>query len=1325
VSSRSRRGGFAAHHLEWMQLLDIEGPFLTLSVLAEVFPQGLDAEDPERVAQARAVFDAWQTAPSNASLEAFVRSVLEVVLEYEGLVASPAPDEFEAALPGRPTRLRPSLVLREADQPPVLLVTLHPDAPHLDRAVVDDAGSASAVERLRTLLQAADLPLGLATNGRQSALVHAPRGGTTSVAIWETELWFDERLTFRAFTSLLGVRRTIGAADDETLAALFERSSHDEREVTNQLGYQVRRSIEVLVHAFDRADDEASGALFRWIKPRTLYEAAVTVVMRLVFLLAAEARGLLPDDAAWIEAYAVTPLRDQLEETKVAGGEELLERRFDAWPRLLATFRAVHGGVEHDRLRLPGYGGGLFDPNRFSFLEGVDDRALRIPNRTILNILDSLQTLEVDVAGGRERRPLSYSALGVEQIGHAYERLLDHTAVRADASWLGLIGKKGDEPEVELAELERAAEQGRERLIEHLVKSIGKTSKAIEKALDSKSDDARAARLHAACRGDADLIGRVTPLLGVVRDDDFGMPMVFRAGGLFVTQSNGRRSSGTHYTPPSLTEPIVRYALEPLVYRGPADGVAEQEWELRSSSELLGLKVADIAMGSGAFLVAACRYLAGKLVEAWEQEPDERPDDLSDPEEKVRTAKRLVAERCLYGVDKDPLAVDIAKVSLWLETMRKDRPFTFVDHSLRSGDSLLGLTNLDQLEALSLEPENAGTVFLEPARELIRATLDDVRVVREEIESTDALDLREAEAKGAALEVAERKLHALKVVGDLVVGAALKEAAGISKAAPIVEAAVDEIRAALSAKDTDRRNALLDHVEARGGDALMTGRAPGASDPPKPFHWVADFPEVFEREGAGFDAIVGNPPFLGGKRVSTALGSPYREYLVAHVAAGRKGNTDLVGFFFLRAALVAGKGARLGLVATNTVAQGDTRQVGLDTLAAGGWIIYRAVKSTPWPGTASLAVSHIWLANAVGPSVYTPSLDLASRVPGNPKILSKNAGQAFIGSIPIGEGFFLPASEATALIAEDAELAEVVRPSLTGQDLAAIPDQQSPRWVIYMGERDEEEARKYRRAFEILERRVYPERCLKDALKYPRMVEEWWKFWNSRADLFELLEKSERVLVAPRVAKWWAVSWMRADVIFTDKVVAFAVADDFVASVLSSTIHEAWARKWSSTLETRLNYAPTDCYQTFVFPRKDERVAEVGRVFVELRHAVMQKEWLSLTSVYNRIHEQPEDRSDVIEELRRLCTELDRAVADAFGWTDLELDHDFRETPLGLRYTISDGVKTEVLDRLLDLNHARYDEEVAAGLHDGKRASKKAPVSNAKARKDPPLFIDA
>jgi hypothetical protein len=184
-----------------------------------------------------------------------------------------------------------------------------------------------------------------------------------------------------------------------------------------------------------------------------------------------------------------------------------------------------------------------------------------------------------------------------------------------------------------------------------------------------------------------------------LRNDARGRPVVIRPESLYVTTATGRRSSGTHYTPRSLTEAVVRYTLEPLVYVGPAEGKPKQEWKLRSAAELVNLRICDVACGAGAFLVQACRYLGERLVEAWEEAIDncklgEQPVP-ADPDERLVCALRVVARHCLYGVDKDPLAVEIAKLSLWLLTRAKDEPFTFLDHAVRCGDSLVGLGGVD------------------------------------------------------------------------------------------------------------------------------------------------------------------------------------------------------------------------------------------------------------------------------------------------------------------------------------------------------------------------------------------------------------------------------------------------------------------------------------------------------------------------------------------------------------------------------------------------------------------------------------------------------
>jgi hypothetical protein len=440
------------------------------------------------------------------------------------------------------------------------------------------------------LLHSTEVRLGLVTNGEHWMLVDAPRGETTGFASWYANLWLEEKITLQAFRSLLGVQRFFSVPDDQTLEAMLAESATHQQEVTDQLGLQVRRAVAVLIQSLDRADQDDK--VLAGVSEPVLYEAALTVMMRLVFLFSAEERELLLlGDPLYDQHYAVSTLVAQLQEAADQHGEEVLERRLDAWVRLLSTFRAVYGGVQHERMKLPAYSGNLFDPDRFPFLEGrkpgsswrdTPANPLPVNNRTVLHLLRSLQYLEMQ----GEARRLSFRALDIEQIGHVYEGLLDHTAKRATEPVLGLVGTRGRESEVALKELE--------------------SLKAVE------GDDA--SRLRASCGNDDALFRRALPFARLIRNDTFGNPVVIRPKSMFVTAGAERRSSGTYYTPRSLTETIVQYTLEPLVYEGPAEGKPKDEWKLRPAKELLDLKICDMACGSGVFLVQACRYLAERLV---------------------------------------------------------------------------------------------------------------------------------------------------------------------------------------------------------------------------------------------------------------------------------------------------------------------------------------------------------------------------------------------------------------------------------------------------------------------------------------------------------------------------------------------------------------------------------------------------------------------------------------------------------------------------------------------------------------------------------------
>src|SRR6266496_3136614 len=918
----------ARHHAEWLSLIEISGPFLSMPVLLDIFPQGLDTHDPNLSRVLRMAYDEWADNQSGAHPDPaihtqWLRFVLSSVLEMprEVLADGPAlPAGLSAHIADENETLRPDIaILTPGERKPRLLIKLYPAGQDLEKAVAGQRWPASPATRMMELLRGTGVRLGLVTNGERWMLVDAPPNETTGFASWYAALWLEEPITLRAFRSLLGVRRFFGVPDDETLEAMLTKSASNQQEVTDQLGYQVRRAVEMLVQSLDRIDKDRNRKLLRNVSEADLYEAALTVMMRLVFLLSAEERGLLLlGELLYDRNYAVSTLQAQLREQADLSGEEVLERRHDAWSRLLAIFRVVYGGVEHQDMRLAAYGGHLFDPDRYPFLEGrtpgtswqeTPAEPLAINNRTVLHLLEALQFLQVKVPGGgpTERRRLSFRALDIEQIGHVYEGLLDHTARRATTPVLGLFGSIANESEVALETLEELSKRGNRAptrdaptmdegtrelleekvLVDFLVEKMGRSLNAIKNALMVSPMPKRFSRadLMAACDNNAAMFERVLPFAGVLRTDTFDKPVVITADSVYVTQGSDRRTTGTHYTPRSLTEPIVQHTLDPLVYTGPAEGKPQEEWQLRPAAEILDLKVCDMAMGSGAFLVQVCRYLSEKLVEAWENaeqsmpgKPQITPEGLPstgalhetllprNADERLAIAMRLVSERCIYGVDKNPLAVEMAKLSLWLITLNKNRPFTFLDHALRCGDSLLGVS-LRQLTTWSMDSRQAmgkmrQMTWFEPA---ITRAIDTALKLRRQISTMQELDVHDIEAKARLLAEAEEAMELVKLGADLLIATALSNTKRRDLLAGTIHVRYTVLVGAF--EDTRREKLTEAHQEKLRQDfkemrtevdELLNGR--------RTFHWPLEFPEVFVgglEEERGFAAIVSNPPFMG------------------------------------------------------------------------------------------------------------------------------------------------------------------------------------------------------------------------------------------------------------------------------------------------------------------------------------------------------------------------------------------------------------------------------------------------------------------------------
>ena len=489
----------------------------------------------------------------------------------------------------------------------------------------------------------------------------------------------------------------------------------------------------------------------------------------------------------------------------------------------------------------------------------------------MLHLLRSLQYLELH----GEARRLSFRALDIEQIGHVYEGLLDHTAKRATETVLSLTAAKGDEPEVALSELEQLQAKGEAELLKFLKEQTGRSESALAKALATPKEGVEAKKLRAACGNDDALLKRVRPFSGLVRNDTFDRPVVIRKGSVFVTAGTDRRSSGTHYTPRSLTEPIVQYTLEPLVYIGPAEGKPKEEWKLRSAKELLDLKICDMACGSGAFLVQACRYLSERLLEAWEDAEKRHPgvpgitpegaastgaanEQLipKDTDERLTYARRIVAQRCLYGVDKNPLAAEMAKLSLWLLTLAKYKPFTFLDHAIRCGDSLVGIRDIRQVQFFQLDLDHADrSLFAGPVMGLV----DEAMELRKKIEAQPANTAEDVREKERLLKEADEKTTRLRYAADLLISV--------------------EFQATCA---TAQKDDLHNHMAIQAAHYVQNGTvqefrdvAQKALDGRRTFHWPLEFPEVLS-EKAGLHAFVGNPAFLGGARISFVHGSQYQ-----------------------------------------------------------------------------------------------------------------------------------------------------------------------------------------------------------------------------------------------------------------------------------------------------------------------------------------------------------------------------------------------------------------------------------------------------------------
>ncbi|MEV5724284.1 DNA methyltransferase [Streptomyces pharetrae] len=1339
----------AQQHEDWLRLLRPDGPFVSLPVLVGAFPQGLDTIPPETWARLRQAWAEVQEDPAllRSAWETFVLTALlgwrtpglrEGAAIPESLRAGANTPDAVLVGPGRSGGLAPRALFFRTDDW---------EGP-LNRPRGEQPGLA---DRAAELCRAREVPLALLTNGREWALVHARPKEATTIAVFDADLWTEEPILARAFTSLLTASRVVrppldadGKPTDST-AGLFARTAEAQSEVTDTLGRQVREAVSLLVAELSRLDRESGGELLRDVPAKQVYEGALTVMMRLVFLLYAEEQRLLPSgDELYDASYAVGPLHDELAKAQSLHGDELGDRVEATWPRLLAVFAAIHGGSTHDQLWIPPYGGSLFDPSRFPWLVPA-----KVTDRVVYEILDALLTLRAR-KGFKGKERLSYKGLDVEQIGHVYEGLLEYGCHWAEEPYVGVsFGRdRKYEAVLPLARLEEWEAAG--TLAEQVAAATG-TKPATVAAAQAKSGTVTV-ELETACGSDPALAERAVAFSGLYGTDLRGEPKVWPAGSVIVVRSGNRRDTGTHYTPKALAEEVVEHTLAPLCFSpGPAEGAEPGVWQPKKAEELLKLRVLDPAMGSGAFLVSACRYLADRVVEAWLREPElpqeiAKDVDRDDHEQLHQIARRLVADQCLYGVDRDPMAVELAKLSLWLVTLAKGRPFSFLDHALRCGDSLIGVIDVRQVRQFHLDWQDR-QLSPEVARALegTESLLSRAAELRRQIESTAVTDIRVVREKAELLAQAETLSGKLRLAADAVVGAALaaegisdEEASEISGeenvggargAARFRDAKEDaksrayryrlEAVAGLVATALGDKDEFAAEAAAEQARAMVDGWLKGPrTEAVRPLHWPLEFPEVMGVGGAaGFDAVVGNPPFVGGLMISGPLGPDYREYLVNRIGNGQRGSADLCAYFLLRNLRLSSRG-RTGIIATKTISQGPTREVGLEQAVKNSWIVNRAIKSQPWPGTAHVEVALVWLARQINGTeavllddkpvdAITPLLTPRSQVIGMPEPLAGNEAKAFQGSNLLGQGFILSPEQAQELIAKDARNKDVLFPYYNGDDLNQRTGERAPRWVINFHDWPQEKAAQYEDVYAIAEQKVKPERA---GNKDKRRREVWWRFTRPTIDLYNSIGSFEQIIAICQTSSTQLPAFLPRDSVFDQKLVVFPTDDYAELAFRSSEFQFWWTVKYGATRTADLVYTPTTCCAPLPLPDLNDELRSLGK---ELQ-AAQRRTGLPLTPLSQSVHS-PEESAATFVTLRDIHRRIDHAVLASYGW-DVDLDYGFHPTRRGIRYTMSPDAQSKIIDLLVELNHARYKEEVEKGLHTPEAKRRRAAARKAKAK---------
>jgi type I restriction-modification system DNA methylase subunit len=1126
---------------------------------------------------------------------------------------------------------------------------------------------------------------GLVSNGRFLRLLRdATRLSKLSYLEFDLQQIMEEGLyaEFALLYRLLHVSRVPEKQDsgaESCLEFYHQEALASGSRIRERLSLAVENSIKELANGLLKNPSNEllrQQVLNKEINPKDYYHHTLRLVYRVLFLLVIEERKLIyperRDEAlnkkrsVYYEFYSVQRL------TKLA--EKLLyvdPRKTDLWQSLITTFALFEYEDYGKKLGISPLGAGIFAPNALGVLSQQ-----MLDNETLLKVLRYLVTFENE---NGQRVRVNYADLDVEEFGSVYEGLLDY------------------DPEI--------SEIGGE------------------------------------------------PAFGFVKGSD-------------------RSSSGSHYTPEELVRPLIKHSLDYLI----EDKLKETDPE----KGLLSLTICDVACGSGHILLSAARRVGFELAKVRSKEDQPTPSVL-------RTAVRDVIRNCIYGVDLNPLAVELCKVALWLEAHEPGSPLNFLDHHIKCGNAIVGLAHAEELEkgiaseafkTLPGDDKDVASSFKKRNdQELKRSTqlsTFELGKVDNELKDVQSDFLKFAQLPESTPEQIAKKEKAYYELTNGKKWWRLKNLADLQ----VAQFFIPKIHA--------NKEKLTTHSQYKtylqGTQILDRGASMAISQEKRFFHWFLEFPEVFQK--GGFDCILGNPPYLGAKYISSNYGKSYLEFITYYFQ--NTGNRcDFITYFIRRTSEIIGKNRFVAVITTNSISQGDTRVGSLEYLLNNGYEINFANKNIKWPGQAAVDVSLIsiyygkWLNkfffNGQAVDGISSYLDTGENI--SPLTLTENSDIIFQGSIILGDGFVLNEKEVERILAISDIYNEVVFPYINGDDVVNSPSQGPSRHVINFWDYDEEKAKSYKECYNVIEEKVKPERQRwridesgneivgEYQLRKP-LPEKWWIYAEKRPKLYSKIRPLPKVIVVPLVSKYLTFSILPSNYVFSNKLSIICSASNVIFLFIQSSLHDAWSWKYSTTMgSSTLNYIPTNCFETFPFPKifnseRSKVLESNGEIYHENRLQFMSDIQLGLTKTYNLFHSNAiaarsiNDKDKLvislqkhldktvntisfieaiqgILKLRELHVQMDEAVLDAYGWNDIEMRHDFYEVDYlpendRVRYTIHPEARKEILKRLLQLNHERYAEEVAAGLHDKKGAKKESKATKEKVAKteDGPSLFD-